>query len=145
MQFMRVRLASNGRRISKESLLLKKEWYRRVLRTLWVRRCTNEDIGKEMNVISDWLLQYVRRKKRFFPSCNQAICISWKGRIGRPTIKWKQTVKEGVFWLYGEGNNDGSKQTSASSCCVRSHGPKREYVLLRRRTTYTFLLALNPP
>ena len=80
-QFMHVRLASYGRRTSKESLLLKKECYPRVLRTLWVRRCTNEDIGKDMNIISDWLLQYVRRKERFFPSCNRAVCVPRKGRI----------------------------------------------------------------
>ena len=81
LQFTHVRLAPYGRRISKESLLLKKECYGRVLRTLWVRRCTNEDIGKEMNVISDWLLQYVRRKKRIFPPCNRAVCVPRKGRI----------------------------------------------------------------
>ena len=56
LQFTHVRLAPYGRRISKESLLLKKECYPRVLRTLLVRCCTNEEIGKEMNVISDWLL-----------------------------------------------------------------------------------------
>ena len=82
LQFMHVRLASYGRRISKESqLFFKKECYCRVLRTLWVRRCTNEDIGKDMNIISDWLLQYVRRKERFFPSCNRAVCVPRKGRI----------------------------------------------------------------
>ena len=82
LQFMHVRLAPYGRRISKESLLLKKECYCRVLRTLWVRRCTNEGIGKDMNIIFDWLLPYVRRKKRFFRSCNRAVCVPRKGRIG---------------------------------------------------------------
>ena len=125
LQFMHVQLAPHGRRISKESLLLKKECYCRVLRTLWVRCCTNEDIGKEMNVIYDWLLQYVRGKKRIFPSCNRAVCVPRKGRIVRPTIQWKQTEKEGFFWLYGEVNNKGLKPTCASSCCVRSHGVKR--------------------
>ena len=56
LKFTHVRLAPYGRRMRKESLLLKKGGYFRVLRTLWVRCCTNEDIGKEMNVISDWLL-----------------------------------------------------------------------------------------
>ena len=82
---LQFRLASYGRRTSKESLLLKKECYPRVLRTLWVRRYTNEDIGKEMNVISDWLLQYVRRKKRVIPSCNRAVCVPRKRMIGRET------------------------------------------------------------
>ena len=85
LQFMHVRLASYGRRTSKESLLFKKECYPRVLRTLWVRRCTNEDIGKEMNVISDWLLQYVRKKKRVIRSCNRAVCVPRKRRIGWET------------------------------------------------------------
>ena len=31
------------------------------------------------------------------------------------------------FWLCGEGNNDGSKQTSASSYGVTSHVLNREY------------------
>ena len=55
-----------------------------------------------MNVISDWLLQYVRRKKRVFSSCNPAVCIPWKGRIGSPTIKWKQTVREVFFFGFME-------------------------------------------
>ena len=75
----------------------KKECYCRVLRTLWVRRCTNEDIGKDMNIISDWLLQYFRRKKRFFQSCNRAVCVPRKGRIVWPTIQWKEIVKELFF------------------------------------------------
>ena len=86
LQLMHVLLASYRRRMSKESLLLKKECYCRVLRTLWVRCCTNEDIGREMNVISNWLLQYVRRKKRIFPSCNLAVCVPRKGRIVWRTI-----------------------------------------------------------
>ena len=32
----------------------------------------------------------------FFPSCNQAICISWKGRIGCPTM---ETDRKGGFFL----------------------------------------------
>ena len=68
--------------LAKNYCFLKKECYRSELRTLKARRCTNEDIGKEMNVISDWLLQYVRRKKRVFSLCNPAVCIPWKGRIG---------------------------------------------------------------
>ena len=31
------------------------------------------------------------------------------------------------FWLCGEGNNDGSKPTSASRYCVTSHVLNREY------------------
>ena len=121
LQFMRVRLAPYGRR------------------TVWVRRCTNEDIGKEMNVISDWLLQYVRRNKRFLPSCNWTVCVPRKGRIGWTYNPMETDGEGGFFWLYEEGNNDGSKQTSASSCCVRSKGLKREYTT----TTTTILTSLS--
>ena len=41
------------------------------------------------------------------------------------------------FWLYEEGNNDGSKQTSASSRCVRSNGLKREHTTMTTILTFS--------
>ena len=81
--------------------------YRRMLRIPWITKRRNTDILKELKVDQNWLLNNIKaRKLTYFghlkrhDSLEKHIMeakLEGKRRIGRPTRRWTDDIKE---WLH---------------------------------------------